>query len=51
MDLNVSGDVYTQTFPVCPVGSGQCLVVAYHNIAHFGGAAGSAGTWEAILYA
>jgi N-acetylneuraminic acid mutarotase len=51
LDLNISGRVYYQTFAACPLGSGQCLVVAYHDAAHYGQAAGSAGTWEAILYA
>ena len=51
LDLTPSGNVYTQSFPTCPVGEGPCLVVAYHNIARYNGAPGSGGTLEAILYA
>lgn len=51
LNLNTSGDAYYQYFPACPVGSGPCTVIEYANIAHYGGAAGSAGTWEALLYA
>ncbi|HNQ78693.1 MAG TPA: putative Ig domain-containing protein [Acidobacteriota bacterium] len=50
LNLNTSGDAYYQYFPSCPVGSGPCTVIEYANIAHYGGAAGSAGTWEAFLY-
>ena len=50
LNLNTSGNVYYQTFATCPVGTGQCLVIEYYNMAHYGGVAGSAGTWEVILY-
>jgi len=50
LNLNVSGDVYYQYFASCPVGSGECTVIEYSNIAHYGGTAGNAGTWEIILY-
>src|SRR4030042_5398134 len=50
LNFNTSGNAYYQTFPTCPVGTGACLVVEYYNTAHYGGLAGSAGTWAAILY-
>lgn len=52
-DLNftTSGNAYYQNFGACPVGSGSCTVISYHNVAHYGDAVGSAGTWQAILYA
>lgn len=50
LNFSTSGTAHYQTFASCPVGSGQCLVVQYSNTAYFGGAAGSAGTWEAILF-
>ncbi len=52
-DLNfgTSGNAYYQHFAACPFGSGECTVVEYANLAHYGGAAGSAGTWEIILFA
>ncbi len=45
-----SGGVYYQYFASCPYGSGPCTVVEYYNWNHYGGGAGSAGTWEAIFY-
>ncbi|NJD61074.1 MAG: hypothetical protein C3F13_18420 [Anaerolineales bacterium] len=50
LSFNTSGNAYYQTFPTCPVGTGKCTIVEYYNVAHYGGAAGSAGTWEAIIY-
>jgi uncharacterized repeat protein (TIGR01451 family) len=50
LNLNTSGDAYYQYFDTCPVGSGQCTVIEYYNTAHFGGAPGSAGTWEVLLF-
>ncbi len=50
LNLNVSGAVYFQYFASCPVGSGECTVIEFSNIAHYGGTAGNAGTWEIILY-
>ncbi len=51
LNFNTSGNAYYQHFDTCPVGSGECTIVSYHNVAHYGGAAGSAGTWQVILYA
>ena len=52
LNFNVSGNAYYQNFAVCPVGNSVgCTVISYHNVAHYGGTAGSAGTWQAILYA
>ncbi len=51
LDFSISGEAYYQNFATCPVGSPvPCLVVQYSNTAYYGGAPGSAGTWEAILY-
>jgi hypothetical protein len=50
LNFNTSGNAYYQYFATCPVGTGECTVVEYSNVAHYGGAAGSAGTFEAILY-
>jgi hypothetical protein len=51
LNFSISGTVHYQTFASCPVGAGPCLVVQYTNTAYYGGVAGDAGTWEAILYA
>lgn len=51
LNFNTSGNVYYEHFATCPVGSGECTIVSYHNVAHYGGAVGSAGTWQTILYA
>ena len=45
-----TGGVYYQSFPSCPTGAGACLVLEYLNWNHYGGTAGSAGTFEAVLY-
>ena len=45
-----TGGVYYQSFAQCPIGPGACLVVEYLNWNHYGGTAGSAGTFEAVLY-
>jgi hypothetical protein len=50
LNFSTSGTAYYQNFATCPVGTGACTVVEYSNVAHYGGVAGSAGTWEAILY-
>jgi hypothetical protein len=50
LNFNTSGSAYYQYFATCPVGAGQCTVVEYSGVAHYGGAAGSAGTWEVILF-
>ncbi|MBI4917884.1 MAG: hypothetical protein HY825_18745 [Acidobacteria bacterium] len=50
LNFNTSGAAHYQYFATCPVGTGECTVVEYSNVAHYGGAAGSAGTFEAILY-
>ncbi len=50
LDTNYStGGLYYQTFPSCPIGAGSCLIVEYQNWKHYG-SAGSAGTFEAILF-
>jgi len=51
LNFNTGGSAYYQTFDPCPVGTGACTVVEYYQASHYGGAAGSAGTWEAIFYA
>jgi uncharacterized repeat protein (TIGR01451 family) len=50
LNFNTSGNAYYQTFETCPIGTGACTIVEYYNVAHYGGAAGSAGTWETIFF-
>ena len=50
LDFRTSGNAYYQTFAACPVGTGACTVIEYAGVMHYGGAVGSAGTWETVLY-
>ena len=50
LDFEVSGAAHYQTFSSCPYGAGACTVIQFSNVAHYGGAAGSAGTWQGILF-
>jgi uncharacterized repeat protein (TIGR01451 family) len=45
---NNNAPVYYEYFPVCPYGSGECMVVEYYDFYHLDG--DWAGTWEAIFY-
>ncbi len=51
LDFNTSGNAYYQQLTPCPYGDwNTCTVVEYANVMHFNGAAGSAGTWEAVFF-
>ncbi len=50
LNFNISGSAYYQYFDTCPVVDGRCTVVEYYNVAHYGGVASSAGTWETIFF-
>ncbi|MHB1354691.1 MAG: Kelch repeat-containing protein [Anaerolineae bacterium] len=55
LDLSYAGSVYYQSFETCPIGDTSCLVVEYVEMTHWawmgGEILGSAGTWQAIIYA
>lgn len=53
LDFNLSGQIYYQNYSTCPLGTGACTIVEYHDTAYYDEISplpGSAGTWEAILY-
>ncbi len=51
LDFRTSGNAYYQQLTPCPYGGwNTCTVVEYANVMHYGGAAGSAGTWEAVFF-
>ncbi|HOU13898.1 MAG TPA: S8 family serine peptidase [Anaerolineae bacterium] len=53
LDFKTGGAAYYQTFAACPYGAntGSCAIVQVNDATYYGSPVGSAGDWQAILFA